>query len=142
MALLISAFGSAFVPAQPKLITPSGLGPNVGAIAGSTLAASAATLLSEPSTTTSHVLFSEPVGVIVFACAVSGVFLHFSSRAYEVPGIDEACVVQDEPICGPMSFDSVCASPSHLICPWSTCQHPTLVCSVLLARCFSRAASS
>ena len=108
--LISLAAGSAFVPAQPKLVTSSGLGPTIGAVSGSVLAASAATLFSEPSTTTSNIIFSEPVGVMVFACAVSGVFLHFSSRTYEAAGIDEACVVQEEPTCGPMSFDSVCAS--------------------------------
>ena len=114
-ALIIPlAAGAAFVPAQPKMVASSGLGPTIGATVGATVAASAATLLGDPSATSNSLLFSEPVGVCVFACAVSGVFLHFSQKV-EAPGIDEACVVQDEAVCGRMSFDSVCTIPGWKI---------------------------
>ena len=139
MAALIIPFtaGAAFVPAQPKMVASSGLGPTIGATVGATVAASAATLLGDPSATSNSLFFSEPVGVCVFACAVSGVFLHFSQKV-EAPGIDEACVVQDEAVCGRMSFDSVCTIPGWKIenpCSWwpCACLSSTIASSLLLA---------
>ena len=113
-----TAFGSTAGPSNAhylrKMVAPSGLASTVGALGGATIAATVGTLLSAHDVeASSNVLFSdEPIGMMVFACAVSGTFLAYSREGAldnNLVGEDEACIIketEDEHVCGPVSFDS------------------------------------
>jgi len=85
-------------------VTKSGLPSTLGALAGVASAATLACAVSSPAATAPKM---ELLGVAAFSVALVAVFLQYSAMAAAEAGPAEACLVEfDEPLCGPLSFDS------------------------------------
>ena len=93
-------------------VSSTGLAPTFAALAGASLFTGTGMAMAGGNAAAPVVppmVFSDQVGMVVFACALTSTFLFYAKRSdtfLKDSSVDEACLILDEPICGPVSFDS------------------------------------